>query len=131
MDVLVWLGSQAAFLCARGLKRVRILTLAGLLASCSSSNPSPKISPPPESFKELQQRIALIRELPFKREVSLANESPKATSEGILSDEYGTQSPVYISRAYKRLGLLPESTDFTAALADYVRLERTFSLRGP
>ena len=126
MDVLVWLGSQAAFLWARGLKRVRILALAGLLASCSSSNPSPKISPPPESFKELQQRIALIRELPFKREVSLANESPKATSEGILSDEYGTQSLVHISRAYKRLGLLPESTDFAAALADYVRLERIF-----
>jgi hypothetical protein len=119
------LGSQPAFFWARGLKRVRILALAGLLASCSSSNPSPKISPPPESFKELQQRIALIRELPFKREVSLANESPQATSEGILSDDYGTQSLVHISRAYKRLGLLPESTDFAAALADYVRLERT------
>jgi hypothetical protein len=66
----------------------------------SSSNPSPKISPPPESFSELKQRIALIRELPFKREVSLANESPQATSEGILSDEYGTQSLVHISRAY-------------------------------
>jgi hypothetical protein len=38
----------------------------------------------------------------------------------------GTQSLVHISRAYKRLGLLPESTDFAAALADYVRLERTF-----
>ena len=119
-------GPQAAFLWARGLKRVRILAVAGLLASCSSSNPSPKISPPPESFKELQQRIALIRELPFKREVSLASESPKALFEGILSDEYGTQSLVHISRAYKRLGLLPESTDFAAALADYVRLERTF-----
>lgn len=126
MDVLVWLVSQAAFLWARGLKRVWILAVAGLLASCSSSNPSPKISPPPESFKELQQRIALIRELPFKREVSLADESPKATFEGILADEYGTQSLVHISRAYKRLGLLPESTDFGAALADYVRLERTF-----
>jgi len=126
VDVLVWLVSQAAFLWARGLKRVWILAVAGLLASCSSSNPSPKISPPPESFKELQQRIALIRELPFKREVSLADESPKATFEGILADEYGTQSLVHISRAYKRLGLLPESTDFGAALADYVRLERTF-----
>jgi hypothetical protein len=111
---------------ARGLERVGILALAGLLASCSSSSPSPKISPPPESFSELKQRIALIRELPFKREVSLANESPKATSEGILSDEYGTQSLIHISHAYKRLGLLPESTDFAAALADYVRLERTF-----
>jgi hypothetical protein len=126
VDVLVWLGSQAVFLCARGLKRIRILALAGLLASCSSSNPSPKISPPPESFSELKQRIALIRELPFKREVSLTNESPQATSEGILSDEYGTQSFVHISRAYKRLGLLPDSTDFAAALADYVRLERIF-----
>jgi hypothetical protein len=56
----------------------------------------------------------------------LASESPKALFEGILSDEYGTQSPVHISRAYKRLGLLLESTDFAAALADYVRLERTF-----
>jgi hypothetical protein len=126
VDVFVWLGSQAAFFWARGLKGVRILAVAGLLASCSSSSPSPKISPPPESFSELKQRITLIRELPFKREVSLANESPKATSEGILSDEYGTQSLIHISHAYKRLGLLPESTDFAAALADYVRLEQTF-----
>ena len=54
------------------------------------------------------------------------SESPKALFEGILSDEYGTQSLVHISRAYKRLGLLPESIDFAAALADYVRLERIF-----
>ena len=126
MDVLVWLGSQAAFLWTRGLKPVWIVALAGLLMSCTSSNPSPNISPPPESFSGLQQRIALIRELPFKREISLANGSPKALFEGILSDEYGTQSLVHISRTYKRLGLLPESTDFAAALADYVRLERIF-----
>jgi hypothetical protein len=49
-------------------KRVWILALAGLLASCPASNPSPKISPPPESFSELKQRIALIRGLlPFKQ----------------------------------------------------------------
>ena len=125
MDVLVGLGSQAAFLWTRGLKPVWIVALAGLLASCSSSKPSLPISEPPESFAELKQKIALFRGLPFKREVSLANESPQATSEGILSDEYGTQSLLHISRAYKRLGLLPESADFAAALADYVRLERT------
>jgi len=129
VDVLAWLECQAAFLWTRGLKPVRIVALAGLLASCSSSNPSPKIPPPPESFKELQHRIALIRELPFKREVSLAKESlnaTKATPERIFSDKYGAQSLVHISHAYKRLGLLPESTDFAAALTDYVRLDRIF-----
>jgi hypothetical protein len=71
----------------------------------------------------------LIRELPFKREVSLAKESPnatKATPDRIFSEEYGAQSLVHISHVYKRLGLLPESTDFAAALIDYLRLERIF-----
>ena len=92
-------------------------------------HPPPTSSAPPESFNELKQRISLIRELPFKREVSLAKESPNATRttpERIFSDEYGAQSLVHISHAYKRLGLLPESTDFPAALADYVRLDRIF-----
>ena len=90
---------------------------------------SAAISQPPESFTELKQKIALFRGLPFKREISLAKESRmrlKRLSEGILSDEYGAQSLVHISRTYKRLGLLPESIDFAAALADYVRLERIF-----
>jgi hypothetical protein len=129
VDVLVRLGSQAAFLCARGLKRVWILTLAGWLTSCSSSNPPPTTSTPLESFNELKQRISLIRELPFKREISFAKESPnatRATPERIFSDEYGAQSLVHISHAYKRLGLLHESTDFAPALADYVRLDRLF-----
>jgi hypothetical protein len=129
VDVLVGLGSQAAFLWTRGLKPVWIVALAGLLASCSSSKPPPPISQPPESFAELKQKIALFRGLPFKREVSLAKESsdaPTAPSEGILSDEYGAQSLVHIARTYKRLGLLPESIDFAAALADYTRLERIF-----
>jgi hypothetical protein len=129
VDVLDRLALQTAFLCARGLKRVWILTLAGWLTSCSSSTPPSTTSAPPESFNELKQRISLIRELPFKREVSLAKESPnatRATPERIFSDEYGAQSLVHISHAYKRLGLLPESTDFAAALADYVRLDGIF-----
>ena len=129
MDVLDRLGLQTALLRARGLRRVWILTLAGWLTSCSSSTPPSTTSAPPESFNELKQRISSIRELPFKREVALAKESPNATigtPERIFSHEYGAQSLVHISHAYKRLGLLPESTDFPAALADYVRLDRIF-----
>lgn len=129
MNSLVRLGSQAAFLCARRLKPVWILTLIGWLTSCSSSNPLSTISTPPESLNETKQKISSIRELPFKRDVSLAKESPNATigpPERISADEYGTQSLVHISHAYKRLGLLPESTNFAAALAVYARLDRIF-----
>jgi hypothetical protein len=129
VDVLDRVRLQTDLLRARGLKRVWILTLAGWLTSCSSSAPPPTSSAPPESFNELKQRISSIRELPFKRDVSLAQESPtatRATPERIFSDEYGAQSLVHIAHAYKRLGLLPESIDFAAALADYVRLERIF-----
>src|SRR5205823_3296453 len=88
----VRLASQTAFLSPRRVKRVWILALAGLLASCPAPNPSPKISPPPESFSELKQRIALIRELPFKREVSLANESPQRLPKEFFLTSTG-QSP--------------------------------------
>ena len=128
MDVLDRLELQTGLLRAHGLKRVWILTLAGWLTSCASSTP-PSTTSAPESFNELKQRISLIRELSFKREVALAKESPNATRttpERIFSDKYGSQSLVHISHAYKRLGLLPESTDFPAALADYVRLDRIF-----
>jgi hypothetical protein len=130
VDVLDRLGLQTAFLCARGLKRVWILALAGWLTSCSSSTPPPTSSFKPESFNKLKQTISSIRELPFKRDVSLAKESPNATigtPERIFSHEYGAQSLVHVSHAYKRLGLLPESTDFAVALADYLRLDRIFA----
>jgi hypothetical protein len=112
---------------APGLRCLGIFALAGWVTSCSSSNPPPTTSAPLESFNELQQRVVLIRELPFKREVSLARQplnATKAPPERIFSDEYGAQSPVHISHVYKQLGLLPESTDFAAALADYMRLKR-------
>jgi hypothetical protein len=129
VDLLVRRALQAHALFVRSLKRVPILALTGWLAGCSSSHPLSKISAPPESLNELKQRVALLRELPFKRELSFANQSPNTTEvppERFFSDEYGAQSLLYVSQAYKRLGLLPESTDYAAALADYVRLERAF-----
>jgi hypothetical protein len=113
----------------RGLNPIRLLLLAGWLAGCSGSNNPPTIPSPPESWDDLKQKIALLRELPFKRDVALTTEPPNATltvPEAYTTAEYGAQSLAAISRVYKRLGLLPESTDFAAALADYAMLERVF-----
>jgi hypothetical protein len=117
------------FLSVRDLRPIRLLVLAGWLAGCSGSNNPPTTPLPPESLNHLKQTIAFLRGLPLKRDVSLATESsnpPLAAPEAYVTDEYGAQSLTSISRAYKRLGLLPESTDFAGALADYARLERIF-----
>jgi hypothetical protein len=119
---------QIASVCLSLVKLGR-LVLAGLLASCSGSSPPATIVSPPESFAELKQRIALIRDLPFKREVSLANASPSPTASSAdrpLIEDYAAQSLSHLSRVYKRLGLLPEPTDFARALADYSRLQRLY-----
>jgi hypothetical protein len=112
-----------------GIVKLGRLVLAGLLASCSGSNLPATIAAPPESFVELKQKIALIRDLPFKREVSLANASPNPAATAVdrpSVEEYAEPSLSHLSRVYKRLGLLPGSTDFARALADYSRLQRLF-----
>jgi hypothetical protein len=117
------------FLSVRNLRPLRLLILAGWLAGCSGSNNLPTTPLPPESLNDLKQKIALLRGLPFKRDVSLTTEPsspPLAAPEAYVTDEYGVQSLTSIARAYKRLGLLPDSTDFVDALADYARLERIF-----
>lgn len=100
-----------------------IFFCAGFLASCSGSKPPSTISSPPESFTELKQQVASIRNLPFKRDVSLANPSPSADGPS-SNEDYAAQSIAHLSRVYKRLGLLPESTDFAKALAQYAKLQR-------
>jgi hypothetical protein len=113
----------------RSLNPIRLMLLTGWLAGCSGSNSLPTTPLPPESWNDLKQKIATLRGLPFKRDVSLTTESSNATlavPEAYATEEYGAQSLAAISRVYKRLGLLLESTDFAAALADYAMLERIF-----
>jgi hypothetical protein len=113
----------------RRAKLVSMLVVAGWIAGCSGSAPPKTIPSPPEPFNELKQKIAALRELPFKREVSFVNEPPgtlEASPAKFFTEPYLGQSIVDISRTYKRLGLFPESTDFAKALADYSRLERIF-----
>ena len=117
------------FLTSRGARLVSMLILAGWIGGCSGSTTPAAIPLAPESFNELKQKIAALRELPFKRDVSLLNEPPgtaAASLEKFFGEHYGNQSIADISRTYKRLGLLPESTDFAKAFADYSRLERSF-----
>lgn len=101
-----------------------------LLASCSPASQRLPAPAPSQKFAELKQKIAQLRGLPFRREVSL-NSVAEATSPlpGKTSVAYGTQPVDRLSRIYKRLGLLPESTDFVKALADYSRLEEIAAYR--
>jgi hypothetical protein len=123
------LTSPIGFLSVRDLTPIRLLALAGWLAGCSGSNNLPMTPLPPESLNDLKPKIALLRGLPFKRDVSLTTESsnpPVAAPATYMTEEYGAQPLAAVSHAYKRLGLLPESTDFAGALAEYARLERIF-----
>jgi hypothetical protein len=129
VNVFVRLAFRIGLEFVRGLNPIGLLLLAGWLAGCSGSNNPPTTPSPPESWDDLKQKIALLRELPFTRDVALTTEPPNATltvPEAYTTAEYGAQSLAAISRVYKRLGLLPESTDFAAALADFAMLERVF-----
>jgi hypothetical protein len=125
VNVFGWLALQVRFVFIRGLKPIQPLLLAGWFASCSGSSSPPTPHLAPESWNDLKQKIAMFRDLPLKRDVYLTIEPALPASEDYVT-EYGAQSLPAISRAYKRLGLLAESTDFVAALADYARLERIF-----
>jgi hypothetical protein len=127
--------SRVTFLIAsissRAATLIHILVLAGSILGCSSAKPHPTISLAPESLAELKQQIASVRGLEFKRDVAYAMEPAEATAashESVSTEAYRRASLVNISlsHVYKRLGLLPESTDFARALADYSRLQRVF-----
>jgi hypothetical protein len=129
VNVFARLACQIGFVFVRGLSTIRLVLLAAWLAGCSGSNSPPATPLPPESWNNLKQKIALLRELPFKRDVSLTMDLSNpalGVPEAYVTEEYGAQPLAAISRVYKRLGFLPESIDFAAALADYARLQRIF-----
>ena len=107
-----------------------LLVFLGLLAACSWWKPDPPAPLSPDSFAALKQRVASIRGLPFKRELSrdgkisaAADNSPRKDSD----DVYNTQPIARLSQVYKRLALLPNSADLGQALTDFRRLQRIAS----
>jgi hypothetical protein len=104
------------------------LVIAGLIAACACwQQPQPLLLPPGEHLPALKQRLTMLRELPFKRDVSLEANGPvnaEIALDQIIHEEYGGQSVFHLSHAYKRLGLLADVTDFADALIAYHRLKR-------
>jgi len=103
------------------------LVFLHLIAACAWWRPDASTALSSESFVALKQRVALIRGLPFKREVSRDDKIASATdssSEKDFDDEYNAQSIARLSQVYKRIGLLPNSTDLGKALIDFQRLQR-------
>ena len=104
-----------------------LLVFFSLLAGCSWGQPDPALPVLSVSFIALKQRVGLIRGLPFKRDVSLDSKISLATDnspERVPDMEYGAQALTRLSQVYKRLGLLPDSTDLTKALPEFQRLQR-------
>jgi hypothetical protein len=109
-------------------KVIWLFVIAGVVAACACwQQPRPTFLSPAQQFPALKQRLAVLRDLPFKRDVSFdRNEAQRndIAIEKIRNDEYGRQSLFYLSHAYKRLGLLPDVADFADALTAYDRLKR-------
>ena len=97
-----------------------LLALLSLPAGCAA--PDLEIVPPaPLSFEELKERVARIRGLPFQYDVSLETipaEMIQVISEKSLWEEIGKENLQQKGRVYRRLGLLPETTDLSKALLD-------------
>jgi len=96
-----------------------LLIFLNLLAACSWRQPDTPIQLSSDSFSALKQTVASIRGLPFKRETSTGNSSGKD-----FDDQRDAQSVARLSQVYKRIGLLPDTTDLAKSLADFRRLQR-------
>ena len=94
-----------------------------LLAGCAFRLPA--VVPSTISFTELTKAVAEMRALEPKQDIKLEMSDANADTPDKTAD--GSEGPwdiVQVGRAYNRIGLLPESTDFAKAVADYRRLER-------
>jgi len=110
------------FLVSRAAGKLAIAILSGLLAACAGSEPPRLNSAPAPSLADLKQRVSEIRALPFKQETDQSG--VPALSSAAVADDLSGQSSAQIARAYKRVGLLAESVDFTKAMMEFARLKR-------
>jgi hypothetical protein len=109
---------------------LRLIVIVALLSSCLSFERPTAPPAPVISFTELKNSVVQIRGLALKHDIRLdtANFAGGAgASDQALTEAYGPATVTHVARAYKRIGLLAENTDFASALADYRRLDRVAS----
>lgn len=103
-------------------QRTAAILASFLIASCSGSRPVEITRPSAKSFPELEQEVSKIRGLGFKRPVTFNQRPAEPGTNGTA--EYGAEATTPLGRVYKRVGLLPESVDFSKALLEFERLQR-------
>ena len=97
------------------------------LGGCFSSASTPSTPAPVIPFTDLKNRVGQIRGLSLKRNITIeatASNGGAGASDRTLTEMDGPTVVTQLARAYKRIGLLPENTDFAKALADYRRLDQ-------
>jgi hypothetical protein len=96
--------------------------IISLLAGCFALS-VPATVPTTISFTELSKSVAQMRALPLKQDVRL--EMPDAAAPDKTANDLDEPWDIaQVGRAYQRVGLLPQNTDFAKAAADYRRLQR-------
>ena len=103
------------------------ISFFAFLGGCFSSTPTPSTPAPVISFTDLKNRVGQIRGLSLKRNITIeatTSNGDAGASDKTLTEMDGPTVVTQLARAYKRIGLLPENTDFAKALADYRRLDR-------
>lgn len=104
-----------------------VLIILGSLTSCFSSEPIRVIPTIPDSFNELKKTIVPLRGLSLNRDITLDQAPSQAGASELnnfFAEHYSPSAIPHVERAYKRIGLIPESTDFARAMAEYNRLEQ-------
>lgn len=102
-----------------------LLFVAALFPACTSSEPKFILPATPAIFSETVKSVAQTRGLQPKQEIKLAAGASAARPRPVAPIEVYNGAPLLeVERAYKIIGLLPNATDFSKALAEYRLLER-------
>jgi hypothetical protein len=94
---------------------------------CFSRGPTAALSGPVISFTALKNSVVQLRELSLNRDIKLELAKPVPSVGAQDQTATGIYSPASLAQVawiYKRIGLLPETSDFAKALAKYQRLDR-------
>lgn len=101
------------------------LFIAALFPACTSSEPKFFSPGPARSFPEVVKTVAQTRGLEPRQEIKLALEVNVGSRPATAPiDVYHGAPLLEVERAYKIIGLLPNTSDFSKALAEYALLER-------